>query len=200
MKITHAAIATPRRQSEATGKQRNLASSQAPARSASPAAGSGPAHSLTQSIMQDGGLAFLQGRLEEKLAATVGRREGSDQDAGAPEQAASYGAGGTDLTPEAVADRIVSFALGLRGAYDRQNQDLSAEERQSGFEAEVRRGIGDGFSHARQVLDDLGLNDDRTRATTDRTWTLIQEKLDAHFGSAGEEADPAEAISPEQPA
>ena len=131
---------------------------------------------LAESIRRDGGLGFLQARLEEKLSERFAPVEG--------DSAPSYESGAPDLSPEAVADRIVGFALGLRGVFDRQNADLSVEERQNEFEAQVRRGIADGFGHARRVLGDLDMLDDDVRATTDRTWQLVQERLAEHFSAA----------------
>ena len=157
------------------------ASAQASAQASGPGVGQGG--DLAASIRRDGGLAFLQSRLQEKLSATVSGTETEEAQA-----TAAYGGSGPDLSPEAVAGRIVSFALGLRQVYDRQNSDLSAEERQAGFEAQVRRGIGDGFDQARGILGDLNLLDEDVQATTDRTWELVQQKLDEHF-SPGEEAE-----------
>ena len=94
-----------------------------------------------------------------------------------------------DVSPEATADRIVGFALSLKGVFGGQNPDLRAEELMVAFEAEIRRGIGDGFSNARGILGDLDLLEGEVQGNVDATWNLVQEKLDAFFHPT--EEDPA---------
>ncbi len=128
---------------------------------------------LAAEIMADGGLGFLQARLEEKLNESLGTAD----------TPAATGAFDTtvDNSPAATADRIVSFALGLHGAFARQNQDLSPEELMARFETEVRRGIGEGFGRARSALGDLDLLQDEIADNVDATWQAVQERLAAFF-------------------
>jgi len=130
---------------------------------------------LAASIMSDGGLSFLQARLEEKLAATF-NTESTDKSSAtyAPETA-------TDLSPNATADRIVGFALGLRNTFSRQNADLDESELMARFEAEVRRGIEAGFAHARGTLGDLNLLKDEVPDNVDATYAAVQQKLADYF-------------------
>ena len=135
---------------------------------------------LASSIKADGGLAFLTSRLEEKMGAMFG---------GATEREAGPAAGGADAirdagaatSPAATADRIVSFALGLHDVFSRQNAGLDEEELMARFETEIRRGINEGFGHARGVLGDLDLLDDDVEGTVDQTWDLVQQQLDEFF-------------------
>jgi len=145
---------------------------------------------LAQSIMADGGLGFLRGRLEEKLGALFDKAAELN-----PEMAASgpeaFFDSSLDVSPEATADRIVGFALGLKGVFARQNEDLSPEQMMSRFESEIRRGIGDGFGHARGVLQGLELLEGDVEENVDATWDLVQQKLDGYFHP------PADADSPD---
>ena len=156
-----------------------LAEPVAPARNQGQPAPAKASQGLAASILADGGLGFLQARLQEKMVEHFGA-------AGAPEAGATAGPAaavdaGRAVSPEATADRIVGFALSLRGVYDRINAGMSPEELRSGFETEIRRGISDGFDHAKGVLSGLNLLEGQTRDNVDTTWELVQQKLKEHF-------------------
>ena len=139
---------------------------------------------LAASIMADGGLGFLRSRVQEKLEAVfAAHREKHPEQA--PAGPPPFFESSPDLSPEATADRIVGFALGLRSTFGRQNRDLSDEEAQTRFMAEIRRGIEEGFSHAERVLSGLDLLQDEVQDTFEQTWELVQKKLDE--ASAGAE-------------
>ena len=171
----------------------------APARRETTRASAGPAsvsapvtrdpEGLARSIMADGGLGFLRGRLEEKLGSLFDRAAEQNPELAAAGPEAFFDTR-LDVSPEATADRIVGFALGLKGVFARQNTDLSAEDMMSRFETEIRRGIGEGFGHARGVLGDLDLLDGEVRANVDATWDLVQQKLDDYFHPPQDEANP----------
>jgi hypothetical protein len=144
---------------------------------------------LARSIMADGGLSFLRGRLEEKLGALFDKAAEQNPELAAAGPEAFFDTS-VDVSPEATADRIVGFALGLKGVFARQNQDLSSEEMMSRFETEIRRGIGEGFGHARGVLQDLDLLDGEIRENVDATWDLVQQKLDNYFHPPRDEESP----------
>ncbi len=136
---------------------------------------------LASSIMADGGLGFLRSRLEEKLESLFGStQENKDQSAGI--SAAAFYDVEVNVSPKATAERIVGFALGLMGTYRNQHGDLDEQEMMSGFEAEIRRGISDGFDHARGVLGELELNDAQIEDGVSSTWDWVQKLLDDHFG------------------
>ncbi len=145
---------------------------------------SGPA-GLAASITADGGLGFLQSRLEEKMNSLFEKATADNPELAAAGPAAFFDTS-IDVTPEATADRIVGFALGMRGTFSRQNPDLDEGEMMSRFEAEIRRGISEGFGHARGVLGDLELNEGQIKDNVDGTWDLVQQKL-ADFFSPGED-------------
>jgi len=145
---------------------------------AAPARGT-PTH-LADSIMADGGLEFLRSHLEEKLGAIFDAATADDPEAAAAGPAAFYDTA-TDVSPDATADRIVSFALGLRNAFSRQNPDLDETDLMTRFEAEVRHGIESGFKHARDTLGDLDLLTGNVADNVDATWAAVQQKLADFF-------------------
>ena len=135
---------------------------------------------LAAAIMADGGLGFLQSRLQEKLEGvfTAAAEVNPDLAAAGP---AAFFATGVDVSPEATADRIVGFALSLRGVYGHQNEGVGEEELRSGFEQEIRRGVREGFEHARGSLSNLDLLEGDIQNNVDLTWDLVQQKLDDFF-------------------
>jgi hypothetical protein len=129
--------------------------------------------SLADSIRSDGGLQFLQQHLQDKMGERFGPAEGPT----------AYPEAGAIVSPEHTASRIVNFALGLREAHARQHPGQDADWTRADFEAEVRRGIAEGFSSARQYLEDLGQGDEETQSVIDQTWELVQAGLDSAFES-----------------
>ena len=52
------------------------------------------------------------------------------------------------------------------------------------FETEIRRGINEGFGHARGVLGDLEMLSGDVEKNVDLTWDLVQQKLSDFFDPA----------------
>ena len=100
---------------------------------------------------------------------------------------ATAGAIAASVDLEATADRIVGFALGMRGIFSRQNSELSHDEMMARFEAEIRRGIGEGFGQARGVLGGLQLLEGQVQDNVDKTWDLVQRRLNDFFRPAEDE-------------
>ncbi len=167
-------------------------SRKAPAAAPVSAAAPGP-EGLARSIMADGGLGFLRGRLEEKLGSLYEKAAELNPELAAQGPGAFFDTS-VDVTPEATADRIVGFALGLKGVFARQNEGLSADELMSRFETEIRRGIGEGFGNARSILGGLDLLNGDIEENVDATWDLVQQKLDDYFHPV---EDPAETENPD---
>jgi hypothetical protein len=160
------------------------ASAHATAAKEHPAQANRPAHAgLAASIKADGGLDFLRSRLEEKMGKLFEKAAAKNPELAAAGPEAFFNTS-VDVTPEATADRIVGFALGLRGIFSRQNKDLSQDEMMTRFETEIRRGINEGFGHARGVLGDLELLSDEVENNVDLTWDLVQQKLSDFFDPA----------------
>jgi len=145
---------------------------------------------LSASIMADGGLSFLRSRLEEKMESLF-EKAAADNPEPTTANPDAFLKSGADLSPEATADRIVGFALGLKSVFARQNPDLSPADLLSKFEAEIRRGIGEGFDHARGVLGDLDLLEGKVDENVTATWDLVQQKLDDVFASGDNQGDDA---------
>lgn len=138
--------------------------------------GLGPVPGLAAAIRADGGLAFLRARLQDRLEERFGAPEAA---AGGSEPAARYESAAA--SPEATADRIVGFALGLLGRYREGRPAGDAATMLGDFEREVRRGIAEGFDHARDALAGLDLLGGEVEANVDATWELVQRQLDEAF-------------------
>jgi len=137
-------------------------------------------NNMASSIMSDGGLNFLRSRLEEKLDSMFDEvAKNSDLPEGMT--AASFYDMDIDVSPKATAERIVGFALNMMGTYRRQNQDMSEQELRAGFEVEIRKGISDGFDHAKGVLGDLDLLEGQVDENVISTWDHVQKMLDDYF-------------------
>ncbi len=138
------------------------------------------AEGFAASIMADGGLGFLQSRLEDKMGDLFEKATENNPELAAAGPEAFFDTS-ADVSPDATADRIVGFALGMKGTYARQNPDLDPQELMARFESEIRRGIEDGFGHARGVLGGLELLEGQVKDNVDVTWDLVQQKLEDFF-------------------
>ena len=138
------------------------------------------ASGLAASIQADGGLAFLRSRLEDQLGRLFSAGDVAGTNAGGPGPEVRF-ENGNDPSPAATADRIVSFALGLHDIFSRQHADLPPDEIMDRFETEIRRGINEGFGHARDVLGELDQLSDPVESQIDATWGLVQGLLDEFF-------------------
>lgn len=143
---------------------------------------------LVASIMADGGLEFLRSRLEDKLGALFEKATADNPESAAAGPAAFFESS-ADVSSEATADRIVGFALGLKGIYSRQNPEMDQKELMAGFEAEIRRGISEGFDHARSILGGLDMLSGQVQDNVAETWDLIQQKLENFFHPPVQESD-----------
>lgn len=86
---------------------------------------------------------------------------------------------GLDVSPEATADRILSFSLGLFSLYQQQNPELSEQEQAEKFVSVIGDGIDTGFAEAREILDGLGVLEGEIADNIDKTYRIIQEELAA---------------------
>lgn len=82
---------------------------------------------------------------------------------------------GLDVSPEATADRILKFSIGLFPLYQQQHPELSEQEQAEKFAEIVAGGIDTGFSEARDILDGLGVLEGEIADNIDKTYSLIQE-------------------------
>jgi uncharacterized protein DUF5610 len=86
---------------------------------------------------------------------------------------------GIDVSPEATADRIVSFSTGLFSLYQQQHPKLSEQEQLDRFLDVIGGGIDQGFGEAREILDGLGVLEGDIADNIDKTYDLVQEGLAA---------------------
>ena len=119
----------------------------------------------------------MRSEMERKLEGVFSAAGEATPEAAGAGPAARY-ENSLDVSPEATAERIVAFALGFFQIYRAQNPGHRDDEILSGFEAEIRRGIEDGFREARTVMAGLQLPEDDSSTSVDDTYDLVQEKLD----------------------
>jgi len=91
-----------------------------------------------------------------------------------------------DASPEATADRIAGFAIGMFSLYKKQNPDLTEEEALAKYEKYIGRAIDKGFNEALKILGGLGVTDAQTMDGIQMTYNLIQEKFSNFFAVRSE--------------
>ena len=86
---------------------------------------------------------------------------------------------GADFSPEATAERIVSFSTQFLGAFREQNPDMSEEESLTAFVDIISSGIDQGFDEAKEVLGGLKVLEGEVSETIDKTYELVQSGIQA---------------------
>lgn len=86
---------------------------------------------------------------------------------------------GVDFSPEATAERIVSFSTQFLGAFREQNPDMSEEESLNAFVDIISSGIDQGFDEAKEVLGGLNVLAGEVSENIDKTYELVQTGLQA---------------------
>lgn len=86
---------------------------------------------------------------------------------------------GQNMSPEATADRIISFATRLIGRAEASQADLSPEEQQSREQLfnNIQIGIERGFEQARDILEGLKALNGDVKVTVDDTYNQVQKGL-----------------------
>jgi len=84
---------------------------------------------------------------------------------------------GIDFSPEATAERIVSFSTQFFTAYQEQNPDMDEEESLASFVEVIRGGIEQGFGEAKDILGSLKVLDGDIAVNVDKTYELVQKGL-----------------------
>jgi len=82
-----------------------------------------------------------------------------------------------DVSPEATAERIVSFSTGFYHAFLEQNADITPEESLGKFMDVISGGIEQGFKDARDILESLSVLEGNIETDIDNTYDLVQEGL-----------------------
>lgn len=86
---------------------------------------------------------------------------------------------GVDFSPEATAERIVSFSTQFLGAYREQNPQMSQEESLTAFVDIISGGIDQGFGEAKDILGGLKVLEGDVTENIDKTYALVQSGLQA---------------------
>lgn len=84
---------------------------------------------------------------------------------------------GIDFSPEATAERIVSFATGFLPNYQQNNPELAGNEALDGFMDLMGGAIQKGFDEARGILESLQVLEGDVADGIDQTYQLIQQGL-----------------------
>lgn len=83
-----------------------------------------------------------------------------------------------EYTSEATADRIVKQVTAFFDLYAKQHPELQGEDLLSGFMAEIKKGVDQGYDQASATLQDLGAFEfDGVKNGVEETKRLIDEKL-----------------------
>ncbi|WP_417436891.1 DUF5610 domain-containing protein [Idiomarina abyssalis] len=85
---------------------------------------------------------------------------------------------GTDTSPKATADRIVSFATNFYSRYKEINAGESEEEALNKFMEIIRGGIETGFKGAKDILTSFQVYEGDVESDVDKTYELVMKGLD----------------------
>lgn len=107
---------------------------------------------------------------EQDNSSTSDEVNGTENDATAAYQ-------NEDTSPQATADRIVSFATNFYGAFRERNPDLNDEQSMEQFLVHIGGGIDKGFADARNILTGLKKLEGKVADDIDETYGLIQKGL-----------------------
>ncbi|QYJ78376.1 DUF5610 domain-containing protein [Shewanella acanthi] len=94
-----------------------------------------------------------------------------------------------DTSPEATADRIVSFATQFFSIHQQQNSSMGFDEQLSSFMDIIGGAIDNGFKEARDILSGLKVLEGDIAAGVDKTYGLVQEGLQAFRDSFNKKSD-----------
>ncbi|NOX07969.1 MAG: hypothetical protein GXP22_00520 [Gammaproteobacteria bacterium] len=86
---------------------------------------------------------------------------------------------GVDYTPEATAERIVSLSTGFFEAFKGQHPGEDPNGVLDLFMEQISKGVLQGFSEARGILEGLSVLQGDIASNIDKTFELVQQGLDA---------------------
>lgn len=102
---------------------------------------------------------------------------------------------GVDTSPEATADRIVSFATQFFSVHQQQNSNMSLDEQLDSFMNIIGGAIDNGFKEARDILSGLKVLQGDIADGVDKTYGLVQEGLQAFRDSFNKKSDESQATN-----
>jgi len=90
---------------------------------------------------------------------------------------------GVDTSPEATANRILSFSTAFFDKYAAQNPGKDPNQLATDFVAMIRGGFEKGFNEAKKILDGLGVLNGGVADGIQQTWNLVQKGYDDFLAS-----------------
>ncbi|ODR84613.1 DUF5610 domain-containing protein [Shewanella xiamenensis] len=102
---------------------------------------------------------------------------------------------GVDTSPEATADRIVSFATQFFSVHQQQNSNMSFDEQLDSFMTIIGGAIDNGFKEARDILSGLKVLQGDIADGVDKTYGLVQEGLQAFRDSFNKKSNETQATN-----
>jgi len=90
---------------------------------------------------------------------------------------------GIDYSPEATAERIVSFSTQMFGSYKEQHPEMAEEEALTSFVEIIRGGIDQGFGEAKDILEGLKVLEGDIESNIETTYDFVQEGLKSFVDS-----------------
>ena len=93
---------------------------------------------------------------------------------------------GVDFSPEATAERIVSFSTQFLGSFRDQHPEMNDEESLTAFVKIISGGIDQGFGEAKDILGALKVLEGDITTNIDKTYELVQEGLQSFVDSFNE--------------
>ncbi len=94
---------------------------------------------------------------------------------------------GIDTSPEATAERIVTFSTQFLASYREQHPEMDESESLSAFVNIISSGIDQGFGEAKDILSSLNVLEDEMASTIDQTYELVQSGIQAFVDSFSEQ-------------
>jgi len=102
---------------------------------------------------------------------------------------------GVDTSPEATADRIVSFATQFFSVHQQQNSNMSFDEQLDSFMTIIGGAIDNGFKEARDIISGLKVLQGDIADGVDKTYGLVQEGLQAFRDSFNKKSNETQATN-----
>jgi hypothetical protein len=93
---------------------------------------------------------------------------------------------GVDFSPEATAERIVSFSTQFLGSFREQHPEMGEEESLTAFVKIISGGIDQGFGEAKDILGSLKVLEGEVTTNIDKTYELVQQGLQSFVDSFSE--------------
>lgn len=93
---------------------------------------------------------------------------------------------GIDFSPEATAERIVSFSTQFLGSYREQHPEMGEEQSLTSFVDIIGGGIEQGFGEAKDILGSLKVLAGDITNNIDKTYELVQAGLQSFVDSFSE--------------